>query len=124
MDKRGGGYQDFPPEVFCLTLPQIFFREILYCCINFVYRKSLDKMGEVSSFPWKILCLTVLKNFSAESFSVSLISGIDKTYASVGYVTIFDFLSKVYCLTVPKIFAGEPLSAVFQKVSGSEKVCG
>ena len=28
-----------------------------------------------------------------ESFSVSLISGIEKFYASEGYVTIFDFLS-------------------------------
>ena len=41
-----------------------------------------------------------------ESFSVSLISGIEKFYASEGYVTIFDFLSNFFCLTVPKIFVG------------------
>ena len=31
------------------------------------------------------------------------------------------FPSKTFCLTVPKIFAGETLCAVFQKFSGSEK---
>ena len=59
-----------------------------------------------------------------ESFSVSLISGIEKFYASEGYVTIFDFLSKLLCLTVPKNFKGEHFCAVFQKTSGSEKVYG
>ena len=59
-----------------------------------------------------------------ESFSVSLISGIGKFYASEGYVTICHFLSKVSCLTVPKNFVGEPLCAVFQKISGSEKIYG
>ena len=43
-----------------------------------------------------------------ESFSVSLISGIKKFYVSEGYVTIFDFLSKISCLRVPKNFVEEP----------------
>ena len=50
------------------------------------------------------------KNFVGEPFSVSLISSIEKFYASEGYVTIFDFLSKFFCLTVPKNFVGEPFS--------------
>ena len=35
-----------------------------------------------------------------------------------------DFTSKIFCLRMPKIFVGEPFCAVFQKVSGSEKVHG
>ena len=31
------------------------------------------------------------------------------------------FRSKNFCLTVPKIFVGEPFCAVFQKISGIEK---
>ena len=31
------------------------------------------------------------------------------------------FLSKYFCLTVPKHFVAEPFYAVFQKISGSEK---
>ena len=46
---------------------------------------------------------------------VSRISGIEKFHASEGYVRIFDFLSKFFCLTVPKIFVGESFCAVFQK---------
>ncbi len=35
-----------------------------------------------------------------------------------------DFLSKIFSLTVPKNFVGQPFCAVFQKFSGSEKVYG
>ena len=34
------------------------------------------------------------------------------------------FPSKNLCLTVPKKFVGEPFRAVFQNISGSEKVYG
>ena len=59
-----------------------------------------------------------------EPFSVSLISGIEKFYASEGYVTIFDFLPKFSCLPVPKNLVSETFCAVFQRISGSEKVYG
>ena len=49
-----------------------------------------------------------------ESFRVSLFSGIEKFHVAERYVTIFDFLSKFFCLTVPKIFVGESFCAVFQ----------
>ncbi len=106
-------FQSHSAEKFCMG--------ILYCCINFGYRKYLDKRGGYQDIPWKNFCFTVPKSFVGSPFSVSLISGIEKIYASMGYVTIFDFLSKVFCLTVPKIFAGEPFSAVFQEISGSAK---
>ena len=35
-----------------------------------------------------------------------------------------DLPSKVSCLPVPENFVGEPFYAVYQKVSGSEKVYG
>ena len=40
---------------------EIFRRRIVYCCINFGYRKSLDKRGEYQDFPSKFFCLTVPK---------------------------------------------------------------
>ena len=99
------------------------------------------------------------KKLVREPFFVSLISGIERIFASEGDVTIFDFLSnfflshsaeefrretfqcvtlfgcrksldkreegvsrfsrenflsKIFCLTVPKSFVGEPFCAVFQ----------
>ena len=95
-------------------------RGTLWC-----FRKVLaSKNFMLHDFLSNFFCLTVPKNFVGEPFRVSLISGIEKFYASEGYVTILDFLSKFFCLTVPKIFAGEPFCAVFQKISGSEKVYG
>ena len=50
----------------------------------------MDKRGrDNQDFASKFFCLTVPKNFIGEHFGVSLISGIEKFYASEGYVTIF-----------------------------------
>ena len=46
-------------------------------------------LGECQDFPSKFSCLTVPKNFVGQPFRVSLFSGIEKFYASEGYVTIF-----------------------------------
>ena len=61
------------------------------------------------------------KEFVREPFRVSLISGMENLFASEGYVTILDFLSKFFCLAVPKNFVGGPFCAVFHKIFGSEK---
>ena len=61
-----------------------------------VAKKFMDKKGgEYQKFLSKIFCLTVPKNFVGEPFSVSIISDIEKFYASEGYVTVFcrNFLS-------------------------------
>ena len=34
------------------------------------------------------------------------------------------FLSKFFCLTVPKFFVGQPFCPVFRKIYVSEEVCG
>ena len=62
------------------------------------------------------------KVFVREPFRVSLISGMEKIFASEVNVTIFEFLSKFFCVTLPKRFVGEPFCAVFHEIFGSEKV--
>ena len=49
-----------------------------------------------------------------------MISGNESFYASEGYVKIFDFLSKSFRFTVPKIFLGEPSSVSF--ISAIKKI--
>ncbi len=129
LEERGGGYQDFPSKIFCLTVPtkisagesfivasisgiekvwrrgggvsrfsvenflshsadENFRRRILYCCINFGNRKSLEKGGEYQKFPSKIFCLTVPKISVGESFSVALIFGEEGGVSKV-YVEMF-----------------------------------
>ena len=63
----------------------------MLCFRNFLLVKNcMDKKeGKISRIPSKIFCLTVPKNAVGEPFSPSLISGIEKIYASEGYVTIF-----------------------------------
>ena len=61
------------------------------------------------------------KNLSrGESFSVSLISGIEKVWIRGGGGGYQDFLSNIFWLTVPKNFVGEPSSVSL--ISGTEKV--
>ena len=55
-----------------------------------------------------------------EPFRVSLISGMEKFSAAAGYVIIFDFPSKTFCLTVPRNFVQRPFSVSLH--SGAEKV--
>ena len=153
-----GEYQDFPSKNFCLTVPKISVWEILYCCINFGYRKSLDGRGGVSRFsvenflsysaenlPRESFTVALfsgtekvwirggggLSRFSVEkflshsaeksaweSFTVALISGIEKVWMGGGEYQ--DFPSKIFCLTVPKIFVGDSFSVAL--ISGTEKV--
>ena len=78
--------------------------------------------GEVSRFSFeKIL------SHSAEKFRKGTFQGV--TNLGCRKISCFrglchDHLSNFFCLTVPKHFVGEPLSAVFQKNYGSEKVYG
>ena len=55
-----------------------------------VAKKFLDeKGGGYRNFPSKNFCPKVMKKVVGDPFSVSLTFGIEKTYASEGYVTIF-----------------------------------
>ena len=83
--RRGGGVSSFYVKVFLSHSAEKFRRGILYCCINFGYRKSSEKRrGEYQDIPSKIFCLTVPKISTGESFTVALISGIEKVWIRVG----------------------------------------
>ena len=52
---------------------------------TFVNRKCLDKRGgDYQDFPSKFFCLTVPKISVGESFTVAIISGIEKVWISEG----------------------------------------
>ena len=102
------------------TVLMIVFKEFLQTSvpplISVLYAK------EYHDFPLKNFRLTVPKNFVEEPVCVSENFGYRKTLCLRG--EYHDFLSKVCCLTVMKNFVGEYFCAVFQKISGSEKVYG
>ena len=78
-----------------------------------------EKGGSIKIFRRNCFYVTVPKNSVGEPFSVSLISGSEKVFASEGCQ---DFLSKIFCPRVPKQFVEQPFCAVFQKISGSQKI--
>ena len=115
MDKRGG-IKLFRRKNFVSQCRKVR-RGILYCCIIFGYRKSLDKRGEYQDFPSKIFCLTVRKFSVGESFTVALISGIEKVWIGGG-VSRFS-AEKILSHSAEKS-VGESFTVAL--VSGIEKV--
>ena len=101
-------------------MPEKFRRGIVYCCIIFGDRKTLDKRGGgVSRFS--------VENFSShseENFRGGILyccinfgnrKGLDRKGRELQGIP-----SNIFCLTVPKIFVGEPFSVAL--ISGIEKV--
>ena len=62
----------------------------MLCFRKFLLAKKCmdEREGEISRIPSKKFCLVVPKIFVGQPFRVSLISSIEKLYASEGYVTI------------------------------------
>ena len=59
---------------------------MLFFSIFPVVKKFMDKGGgRIKNFRRKFYYLTVTKNSVAEHFNVSLLSGLDKFYASKGF---------------------------------------
>ena len=102
------------------TVLNLVFKEFLQTSIppliSVLYAKGHH------DFPLKKNCLIVPEKFVEEPFCVSESFGYRKIFCPRG--EYHDFLSKIFGLAVPKNFLGEPFCAVFQKLSGSEKVYG
>ena len=92
-------------EVFLSDNSEKFCRGTILCCVseNFRQRKCLwiRGRGKCLDSPPKISCLTVPKKFVGQPFRESLISGIEKFYASEGYVMVSVYF---FCLTLAEKF--------------------
>ena len=97
MDKRGVGgggreYHNFLSKFFCLGAGKISYENPSVLCLRkvLVANNIMDKReGEVSRFSFEnFLSDCAEKNGRGTLYSV-IFSGIEKFYASEGYVTIF-----------------------------------
>ena len=125
MHQRGGrGYQDFPSKIFCLTVPKISVGEsFTVALISGIEKVWIEGGGGVSRFS--------VENFLSHSAEIFL-RGTLNCFTNFRYRKSLDrrgggrgeyyqdFPSKIFCLTVPKIFLGEPL--IVSLTSGTEKV--
>ena len=82
-----------------------------------------EKEGGITTFRSKFLSHGTEKFCWGNNSMYEKISSIEKNFFCMrrGYR---DFVSKIFCFTVPKNFVEKPFCAVFQKISGSEKICG
>ena len=77
--KEMGKHQDIPSKFFCLIVPNISWgNPFLQCFRNFLEGKNVMDKGGDQEFASENFSLTDLKKFAGESFTVSLISGIEK----------------------------------------------
>ena len=79
-------------------------------------------MGGYHDFLWKFTCRALPKTFKGESFSVSMISGIEKI-RDKRMRGNNDFPAKLICLARLKDFVEEPFCAVCPNAFGSQKLC-
>ena len=81
MDKKGG---------FLSHNTEIFRKGTLLCCFRkfLVANKFMYKKGAINIFRRKFI-VAVPKLFTGEPSKVSLVSAIEKFYASEGFVTFF-----------------------------------
>ena len=97
------------------------FRSVtLLGCVSetFRWRKSLwiRGRGKYQDFLPKNFCPTVPKKVRRETLKGLSDCGYRKMLCFTGLCHVIP--SKNFCLTEPKIFAGEPFCATFRKVSG------
>ncbi len=64
--RKGGGVSRFSVGIFLFLSAENFRRAVLYCCIIFGYRKSLDKKGGVSKFSVETFLSHSAVNFSRD----------------------------------------------------------
>ena len=85
---------DLRSKSFCLTVLNYFVEEPFSAVFQKisdgeqVYGKEGGR-GSIDIFRRNFFCLKVPKNFVVELFSLLLVSGIEKIYASDGYATSF-----------------------------------
>ena len=72
-------------------------------------------------FPSKFFCLTVPKTFKGDPLVFHYFR-VPRNFLLQRVMSRFSVA--IFCLTVPKDFVEEPFCALFQKVSGTEKVYG
>ena len=121
MHKRGHhGFLEF--FLSHRTETKSFVKEPFCFPENFWFRKVLwMKRRGITFFRRKIL-VSQCRKISWASLQCFRKFGVSKNFMhNRGYDV---FPSKIFCLTVPRNFIGEPFCAVFQKISGSEKVYG
>ena len=112
LDQRvGGECQDFPSKISCLTVPKNFVGQPFRVSLISVIEKFYASEGYVLIF-----CRNFLSHGAEKLLRGTLLCCVSEKFRSPKTLWIRggrdnqEFPSKIFCLTVPKIFVGEPFS--------------
>ena len=121
MDKKVGEYQDFLSKNFCLTVPKIFVGEPFSVSLISGIEKVYSSENYVTIFLPEFF-VSQHRNISQKNPSVLCFRKIlvAKKFMDKSEGEVSRFPSKIFCLTLPKTFVGEPFSVSL--ISGIEKV--
>ena len=126
--RDGAGRESrFSVEIILSHSTEAFPRGTLLCFRKFGVSKNFMPKREISPFSIENLLshsTEKLRRGTLLCFTKFLISKKIMDKRGGGGREYHDFLSKIFCLTVPKNFVEEPVCAVLQKISSSEKVYG
>ena len=114
--RGGGGVSRFSVENFLSHSAKNFRRVILYCCIIFRYRKSLEKRG-VSRFSVEIFWSHSAEKFRRGILYCCINFGYRKSLDRRGGGVVSRFSVEIFCLTVAKTFVGESFFVVLISVT-------
>ena len=114
---KRGGLSRFSVEIFMSHSAENFRKRILLFLRKFLVSKTfMDEKGGITFFRRKVLVSQCLKN-SWASLQCFRKFGVSKNFMHTRGYHVFP--SKIFCLTVPKIFVGIP--SMSQKIWGIEK---
>ena len=116
--------QDFPSKSFCPTVSKNSVGESFNAALISDIEKVWIRAEGVSRFSVQKFLTLSADFFRKGIFHCCINLGYRKSLDKCGVGEYQDSPSSFLCLTVPKIFVGEPFCAVFQEVSGSQKVFG
>ena len=115
-----GECQDFPSKFSCLTVPKTFVGQPFRVSLISVIEKLYASEGYVTIF-----CRKFLSHSAEKLRRGTLLCCVSENFRSPKNLWIRggrdnqEFASKIFCLTVPKIFVGAPFSVSL--ISGIEK---
>ena len=113
-DERGGEYHDFLSKLFCFTVPKHFAGEYPLVFTFFWYRKIFCFRGLCQDFLSKLFLSHSTEKLRRRTLLCFTKFLVLKNVRDERGGEYHDFLSKLFCFTVPKHFAGEyPLVFTF-----------
>ena len=123
------GYVTTSVKISCLTVPKNAVGEPFCHCLILGIESLVKRGGGEEEGSITIFCRKLLFHNAGNFCRGALLCRVSEKFRQRKCLWIRmegyqGFPSEIFCPTLPKTFVEEPFCAVFQKISGSQKVYG